>query len=142
MNFAPYTVYDIPLQPCILEHHSRASVVFYFNCNPVLKDTSPVTISSIDPQKDALKHSSFSRPCMVMDECTVEYTPSMEDRMQSAKLHKQYETIFLHYYFSSISNYCAESMALSLLSKVDSVDCKYKIAVGQMCIWVVDLSLV
>jgi len=116
------------------EWHLHATEIF----SGLLKDTSPVTISSIDPQKDALKHSSFSRPCMVMDECTVDYTPSMEDRMQSAKLHKHYEITFLHYYFSSISNYCAEGMANSLLSKVDSVDCKYKIAVGQMCIWLVN----
>ena len=95
-----------------------------------------MAISSVDPQKDALKHESFGRPCVVMDECSVEYTPSMEDRMQSAKSHRHYENIFLHYYFSSISKYCAEPMAKSLLTKADSIDSKYKIAVAQMCVWV------
>ena len=95
-----------------------------------------MAISSVDPQKDALKHASFARPCVVMDECSVEYTPSMEDRMQSAKSHRHYENIFLHYYFSSISKYCAEPMAKSLLTKADSIDSKYKIAVAQMCVWV------
>ena len=60
----------------------------------------------------------------------------MEDRMLTSKTQKHYEHIFLHYYFSSISDYCAESMVRSLISKVDSIDGKYKIAVAQMCVWV------
>jgi hypothetical protein len=63
----------------------------------------------------------------------------MEDRMLTSKTQKHYEHIFLHYYFSSISDYCAESMVRSLISKVDSIDGKYKIAVAQMCVWLVNL---
>jgi len=116
------------------EWHLHATEIF----SGLLKDISPIAISSVDPQKDALKHESFGRPCVVMDECSVEYTPSMEDRMQSAKSHRHYENIFLHYYFSSISKYCAEPMAKSLLAKADSIDSKYKIAVAQMCVWLIN----
>ena len=62
----------------------------------------------------------------------------MEDRVAAAKTHKHYELIFLHYYFSSISEFCAESIIRSLISKVDSIDGKYKIAVAQMCLWLVN----
>lgn len=116
------------------EWHLHATEIF----SGLLKDTTPKSISQVDQQKDALKHCSFMRPCLSIQETKVEYTPSMEDRMLTSKTQKHYEHIFLHYYFSSISEYCAESMVRSLISKVDSIDGKYKIAVAQMCVWLVN----
>lgn len=116
------------------EWHLHATEIF----SGLLKDSSPKEICVVDPQKDALKHCSFARPCFIMDECHVEYTPSMEDRMLAAKNHKHYEHIFLHYYFTSISNYCAQNIVESLATKVDSIECKYKIAVAQMCVWLIN----
>ena len=50
------------------EWHLHATEIF----SGLLKDTSPMAISKVDPQKDALRHVTFERPCVVMDECSVE----------------------------------------------------------------------
>ena len=50
------------------EWHLHATEIF----SGLLKDTSPKTISHVDPQKDALKHCSFMRPCLSIQETKVE----------------------------------------------------------------------
>ena len=54
--------------PDLDEWHLHATEIF----SGLLKDTSPMAISKVDPQKDALRHVTFERPCVVMDECSVE----------------------------------------------------------------------
>ena len=50
------------------EWHLHATEIF----SGLLKDTSPKSISHVDPQKDALKHCSFMRPCLSIQETKVE----------------------------------------------------------------------
>ena len=50
------------------EWHLHATEIF----SGLLKDTTPKSISHVDPQKDALKHCSFLRPCLSIQETKVE----------------------------------------------------------------------
>ena len=50
------------------EWHLHATEIF----SGLLKDTTPKSISHVDPQKDALKHCSFMRPCLSIQETKVE----------------------------------------------------------------------
>jgi hypothetical protein len=105
----------------------------------LLGDTEAKQVTKINTQFDSLKHSTFIEPCKKLEECQIEYTPAMQDRVKMTT--KTSKLIFLHYYTKAISMYSAETILSSLAAKVSSISGKYKIAVSHMSIWLLNFVI-